>query len=222
MNLEFVFLFIFSIYFAQNRISIDENMWKFSFWSIKIIWGCFEAALEATFWLQAQWPPNIVVWVFFFQIIQSFFKWNQWMIFNCMLRRENNSWNLDMIKIPTVIWPPKHPIENISLVLFNKTLSYLEKIPTRLYLEVIEVTIKMQIAASRAASKQPQIILMLKNENFHIFSSIEILFCAKYIEKMNKNTNSKLKNFPAIIRATPRLKLFHHPCEYAILFRQND
>ena len=49
---------------------------------------------------------------------------------------------------------------------------------------------------------------MLQNENFHIFSYIEILFCAKYIEKMNKNTNSKFKNFPAIIRATPRLKYY--------------
>ena len=76
----------------------------------------------------------------------------------------------------------------------KKTLSYSEKVPTTLCTEVIRGC--NQNAASRAASDDLGRPQWFKMKNLHIFSSVEVLFCAKCIEKMSKNTNSKFKNCP--------------------------
>ena len=77
----------------------------------------------------------------------------------------------------------------------KKTLSYSEKVPTRLCTEVIRG--RNQNAASRAASDDLGRPQWFKMKNLHIFSSAGILFYAKCIEKINKNANSKYKNCPA-------------------------
>ena len=84
--------------------------------------------------------------------------------------------------------------KSIATFYIKKTLSYSEKVPTKLCSEVIRG--RNQNAASRAASDDLGWPQWIKMKNLHIFSSVEVLFCAKCIEKMSKNTNSKFKNCP--------------------------
>ena len=98
------------------------------------------------------------------------------------------------------ICPLKHPIENPWPIYFKKTLSYSEKVPTKLCTEVIRG--RNQNAASRAASDDLGWTQWFKMKNLHIFSSVGILFCAKCIEKMNSLGQIKYKGIVEILYTT--------------------